>query len=206
MFSNIFKGNSEYYIEDAVKQNKINPRTFLIPSKEEIDNLEVENLVKLIFVMKRPQTNGCRAERMWVKIKFIDNDKFIGVLDNDPYYLKTIKSGDEITFQSNNIASIYSSESTLNEKMFAIITNKALEYRQINWAIRTDEKDSEEDSGWQLFYGGESADYLNDPNNAKIIFLENVLAFEPLLEKAFNSSGNNYKYSIDINDFEEIHE
>lgn len=192
---------TEFYLEDAVRLNRESPRTFLIPSKEEIDNLEISSLVKLIFVMKQPQKDGCRAERMWVKITEKQGDIFEGVLNNDPYFLKTIKYGDKISFRRENIASIYVKESPFDEKKFAIITKKALDNKQINWVTRSDELYNEQDSGWQLFFGDESPEYLDNADNATLISLEQVLSFEPLLETVFSDTGNAYEYSASSNSF-----
>lgn len=203
----IFGGNkSEFYLEDVVDLNKQFPRTFLIPVKKEIDNLEIGTLVKLIFVMKKPLKNGCHAERMWAKITNIESGNFTGILENDPYYLKSIRSGDEITFKAENIAAIYVEGIHFNEKLFAIITKRALENRQINWVVRTDDLNNEQDSGWQLFYGDETPEYLDDTSNSAIVSLENVLSFEPLLEAVFSSSGYAYEYSEDDNKFIEVKE
>jgi hypothetical protein len=203
----LFNGNSrEYHLEDVVVLSKKSPRTFLIPSIEEIEKIEMGTLVKLIFVMEKALKNGCRAERMWVKVKSIKDGVYTGVVDNDPYYLKTIKSGDIITFRAENIACIYGGNPNFDEKLFAIITKKALENRQINWVVRTDDIDNEQDSGWQLFYGDESPEYLDEPDNASIVSLENILSFEPLLEEVFSSSGLAYEYSQSDNKFIEVRE
>lgn len=204
---NIFGGNkSEFYLENVVDLNKQFPRTFLIPAKKEIDNLKIGTLVKLIFVMKKPLENGCHAERMWVKITSIKSGNFTGVLNNDPYYLKSIRCGDTITFKAENIAAIYVEGTPFDEKLFAIITKRALESRQINWIVRTDDLNNEQDSGWQLFYGDETPEYLDDASNSAIVSLENVLSFEPLLEAVFSSSGNAYEYSECDNKFVEVKE
>ena len=97
---------SEYYLENAFELNKEYPDTFKIPSQKEIDSLKVNDLVKLIFVEKNgsPETI---PERMWVKIIEINKDNFVGILDNKPYYIESIKYGDEIVFKVENIIDIY---------------------------------------------------------------------------------------------------
>lgn len=97
---------NKYYLENAFELNKEYPDTFKIPSKEEIDSLKVNDLVKLIFVEKNgnPETV---PERMWVKIIEINKDDFVGILDNKPYYIESIKYGDEIVFKIENIIDIY---------------------------------------------------------------------------------------------------
>ena len=195
------KKKIEYSLENVQELNQQFPRTFLIPDKEEIENLEIGELVKLIFAMKKPQINGCQAERMWVEIIEKNGNYFTGKLDNDPYYLKTIKCGDSITFKKENIAGLYGGKSSFDENLFAIITKRALTNRQINYVVKSDDIDNEQDSGWQLFYGDEDEAYLDDTSNGSIISLEQVLVFEPLLESVFSGTGTSYEYSESENKF-----
>lgn len=200
----IYVNNQEFYLQNVIEQNEKFPRTFLIPSQKEIAQLKIDTLVKLVFVMVKPMTNGCRAEKMWIKLITNQNGVYTGTLNNEPYYLKSIKYGDTITFKAENIASIFYEKSLFNDKLFAIITKKALEKRQINWVVRTDDLDNEKDSGWQLFYGDESEEYVDDYKNAAIISLAEILSFEPLLENVFGSSGYAYEYSHKDNQFIEV--
>jgi hypothetical protein len=197
----IRREKAEFHLENIIEKNKLFPRTFLKPSPKEIESLQIGMLVRLIFILEKALKNGCRAERMWVKITNIKNDKFTGVIDNDPYYLKSIKRGDVILFDAFNIATVYVEGSTINEELYAIITKKALENKQVNWVIRTDDINNEQASGWQLFYGDESQAYLDEAKNATVISLKNVLSFEPLLEDVFCSSGNSFEYSKELNKF-----
>ncbi len=139
-------------------------------------------------------------------IQSMNMNTFTGVLDNEPYYLKSIKVVETITFRAENIACIYKTKTLFDEKLFAIITKKALDERQINWVVRSDDLYNEQDSGWQFFYGDEDEQYLEDTNNSKIISLEQVLSFEPLLEEIFSSSGYTYEYSESENKFIEVEE
>lgn len=206
-FLNIInKKKSEFYLENAAQKNHEFPRTFMIPSKDEINALKIGDLIKLIFVFNTPLENGCNAERMWVKITDISNDLFTGTLNNDPYFLKSIKADAPITFKRENIAAVYGGKAPFDEKLLAIVTKKALEKKQINWVIRTDDLENERDSGWQLFYGDESDEYLDDVDNAAIVSLEDILAFEPLLEDVFSSHGYAYEYSEKENKFTEVTE
>ncbi|MEI0488440.1 DUF2314 domain-containing protein [Brachyspira pulli] len=97
---------NKYYLENAFELNKEYPDTFEIPSQKEIESLKVNDLVKLIFVEENdnPET---MPERMWVKIIKINKDNFIGILDNYPYYIESVKYGDEIVFKIENIIDIY---------------------------------------------------------------------------------------------------
>lgn len=202
----IFKKN-EYTLENIGDQNRYNPRHFLIPTDTEINSLKVGDTVRLIFKMSKSQNNGCRAERMWVTITKINNNKYVGTLNNQPYYLKTINAGDEISFLKENIATVLNHGiSKFDENKFAIITKKALEKREINWIRKSEDIDNEQDSGWQLFYGDEDEAYLNNSSNSTIIALKNALSFEPLLEEPFNKGGTAYEYSKSKNAFIEVNE
>lgn len=194
----------DFMLENTVAEHNENPRTFRIPSKDEIDALEMGTLVKLIFLLNEPMEDGCEAERMWVKITEHNNNEFKGILDNKPFFLKNIKCGDEICFKGENIATIYGGESLFDETKFAFISKKALDNRQINYACKSEETDSEEDSGWQLFFGDEEDDYLEDSDNISIITLDEVLKFEPLLEDVFPSEWAQFEYSEEKNEFIEV--
>lgn len=197
---------AEFFLENVIEKNKELPRTFLIPSQEEIEKLKIGDLVRLFFVMETPHENGCRAERMWLEITHIENGVFTGNLNNQPCYLKSISVGDEITFKAENIACIFGKEAPFNEKLLAIITQKALDERQVNWVVRSEYLNNEKDSGWQLFYGDENEECLKDSKKAKIVSLEQVLSFEPLLESVFSGNGNAYEYSDKSNRFIEVKE
>ena len=47
------------------------------------------------------------ADSMWVVItRVIDNDHFVGILDNYPFYVKNVKYGDRIEFKRSEIMSL----------------------------------------------------------------------------------------------------
>lgn len=75
----LFK-DSEYILENVVARNKENPRHFLRTTDKEIKGLKISDMVKLIFVLKEKLNNECTGERMWVTIKSILNDKYVGEL------------------------------------------------------------------------------------------------------------------------------
>ncbi len=196
--------NYDFTLHNVFDEHNENPRTFLIPDKEEIDELEVGDLVKLIFFMNELAEDGCEAERMWVTITEHQGNDFKGVLDNTPFYIKSIREGDIINFKSQHIATIYGGECSFNEEQFALISNRALENREINYAFRTDDIDNDEDSGWQLFFGDEDDEYCNDSDHISLVKLEEVLSFEPLLEEVFASDWEQCEYSQKDNKFIEV--
>ena len=127
-----------YTLENVQEVHMQFPRTFIIPTEEEIEDLKIDDLVKLIFCLPEETDNDCRAERMWVQITEISEDGFSGILDNEPYYIQNLHSGDLITFQKKHIAAIFiRGKSVIDESKFAVITLRALEHREVNWAYQT---------------------------------------------------------------------
>ena len=163
-----------FILENVAERNKLDARHFLKPSDDEIKQLAVGDIVKLNFLISKELENGCRAERMWVEIQEIDNDSFVGVLTNQPAFINTINAGDTINFSKDNIATVIVKNNPFDFSKMAVISNKAIENREINWAIRSDELNDEQDSGWSLFFGDEDDDYLNDYHNVTIISLERL--------------------------------
>ncbi len=195
---------TEYVLEDVVQKSSENPRKFITPTVDEIDNLKVGNSVRLIFTMNTPQDDECSAERMWLTITDIKEDQFFGELENNPCYLKSIKRGDIINFTRENIATvIVKDEAKFDEQQLVFISKKAVEKREVNWIVRTDDLCGENDSGWQLFYGDEDDEYLDDPSKIIRLTIEQVLLFEPLLEKPFTDRGYAYEYVEEIRMFVE---
>lgn len=196
----------DYTLKDVVLENRINPRHFLKPTEEEIKNIQIGDEVKLIFELSKPIENGCRAERMWVTVDSIDGNHFIGTLDNKPYYITTINAGDKIEFFDRNIAAVITQAPDIALKKFAIISKRAIEKNEINWVVRTDDLCDEEDSGWQMFYGDEDEEFLENLENALLITLMEALQREPLLEKVFVENGHSYEYDEKIFSFVLVNE
>lgn len=190
-------------LENVAERNKLDARHFLKPSDDEIKQLAVGDIVKLNFLISKELENGCRAERMWVEIQEIDKDSFVGVLTNQPAFINTINAGDTINFSKDNIATVIVKNNPFDFSKMAVISNKAIENREINWAIRSDELNDEQDSGWSLFFGDEDDDYLNDYHNVTIISLENAMQIEPLLENVFTQNGEAYVFDRSLNMFVE---
>ncbi len=183
-----------YKLKDIVLENSKNPRHFLKPTDEEIRNLKIGDEVKLIFELSEQMKDGCMAERMWVIIDSIKENKFTGTLDNSPYYITTIKAGDKIEFLDRNIATVIIAPPNIDFEKFAVISKRAIEKHEINWVVRTDDLCDEQDSGWQLFYGDEDDEYLDNYKNGLLILLVEALQREPLLEKVFIEKGYAYEY------------
>ena len=191
-----------FSLEDVQAKHQKNPRHFLIPSQEEINQLKMGDQVRLIFVLDTVLENGCRAERMWVELTEIRDGKFKGRLTNQPAYITSIQLGDELDFAREHIASLMVPQLNLDTQKGGLITKDCFLRREINWAIH-DEPHHPQDSGWQFFTGYESQEDLDDPSKITIISLEDALEMEPLLETVLDKNGEAYVYQAEQNAFVE---
>jgi hypothetical protein len=82
-------------------------RSFKIPSKSERENLELGNLVKLVFETKLAQPFGVSGERMWVKVLGESEEGcWAGSLINSPVGGIEIRPGDVLLFESKHVCAI----------------------------------------------------------------------------------------------------
>ncbi|MBY0398249.1 MAG: DUF2185 domain-containing protein, partial [Thermoleophilia bacterium] len=71
--------------------------------------------------------------------------------------------------------------------LLAIVTARVCEEgRPARWLVRT-EPHNERDSGWQVFAGDEPPSYLDDPDNARLVPLRELIDRDPALEEAFRA-------------------
>lgn len=159
-----------FYLEDCVKQHILFPKTFSIPTRKDILRLQIDDDVKLIFVIKNPEENGPTAERMWVYITEItdyeiqekDGDnitnikrrKFRGRLDDEPYFIQDIHYDDLIEFDDFSICQTnLPYDSTINLDDFCFISKEAVDQKNSEVAMRYPNPQFENDSGWRFYFG-----------------------------------------------------
>ena len=82
------------------------PYTFFLPSAAEIAAVSIGDLVKLTFEYPH-ETEKWGAERMWVVVEKVSDNKIAGVLDNHPSEPTTsLKAGAIVRFARHNIISV----------------------------------------------------------------------------------------------------
>ena len=80
----------------------INKETFEMPNKQEIENLQIDSIVKVMFVEKNKH-----IERMWCKVKdILDNGYITAILLNEPVYL-SLHYGDIVKFHVTDIIAVW---------------------------------------------------------------------------------------------------
>ena len=171
---------------DSEKLAKENKYTFYKPSRNITQNLKVGNIVKLTFAFDSSNNKHPSGERMWVVITEVGVEYFKGTLDNHPFYIHELYAGDEISFEHKHIIDhdLKMSEPNLVDKYYdrCFVTNKVLyENAPVNYIYREepmekDEKRDYVDTGWRIFSGDESDEYMDNPENISLVSLGVVLA------------------------------
>ncbi len=177
-------------VEDVARRN---PRSFFIPSLEERCAQAVGDEVRLHFLLTQPAADQPRAERMWVEItdKRGSPPEFDGILTNQPAFLPDLALGDPVSFRPENIARTIIKRS--DPRWFEAAEKKALVSKMafdpgaaITWMYR-ETPDREDDSGWRLFAGAETDQYLDDPANVRICNVAWLLDYDPTLDPAIRA-------------------
>lgn len=76
--------------------------TLLVPTGEDLTTtVEKGMYVKLCFTEKK------EMEAMWVKVKKIDGDNFVGTLRNDPVAISSIQFGHPVRFRYEHIREFF---------------------------------------------------------------------------------------------------
>jgi hypothetical protein len=164
---------SAWYLEDVVGRARDHPDQFFIPSEQERRACAVGDLVCLHFVLRNPTAEGPRAERMWVEVaERLGEDASVsyrGVLTNQPVDIGDLTIGTVIEFLPVHVAQTIVPNSHPDwleggEKA-ALVSERVLEKgSKARFAYR-EAPDHDEDSGWRLFRGDETQEYMDEAAN-----------------------------------------
>ena len=91
-----------WHLGSGVRLNREYPDTFRIPSEEERDAVVPGMEVKLAFEMR----DGW-GERMWLTVTALKGRKLIGELQNIPFGIPRLLTGDKIKFKREHIIDIW---------------------------------------------------------------------------------------------------
>ena len=179
-------------LDDAAVIAADNPYTFYKPSTEAIALLRPGSLVKLIFLFASNDPQAPRAERMWVRIDRIENNRFLGELDNDPCHIEDLKCGHPVEFDARHIIQTDVDDPlpdpTAPYWPRCFVTNRVLNDGAPVGYLYRETPDAKDDSGWRITAGDETDEYMEDPDNSAYVSLGAVLSkddsFRHLLENA----------------------
>lgn len=93
-----------YTLDNSAETQREHSATFNIPSLQDRNNLQVRDLVKLIFRIEID--DEAHVERMWVRVTEVRPEFYIGILDNDPYCTEEIRRGMRVEFHADHVIQI----------------------------------------------------------------------------------------------------
>jgi hypothetical protein len=91
-----------YILVSGVERHRISPHRFWIPPQSERESLRPGDHFKLMFCF--PDT--LMGERMWVIVKEVRPEYYVGVLNNYPALIKGIRFGQKVQFHSDHVINI----------------------------------------------------------------------------------------------------
>jgi hypothetical protein len=180
-------------LEDVEEAARAKPRSFFIPSLDERCAQSVGDEVRLHFVLTGEGPDLPRAERMWVDIveRTGEPPRYVGALTSQPAFITNLQIGERIPFGPQHIAQTVIKRS--DPRWFEAAERDALVSRQvlddgeaIRWMYR-EAVTRDADSGWRLFSGRETAEYLNDSANATLRNVGWLLDLDPTLLPAIRA-------------------
>jgi Uncharacterized protein conserved in bacteria (DUF2314) len=100
-------------LQDVEAAHRRDPITFSIPRSDQREALKVGDLVKLIFEADPPSPAGLTAERMWVEVREVHGQAFVGSLDNQPSFISDLQPGAVVRFGPEHVATLHTSPTGL---------------------------------------------------------------------------------------------
>ncbi len=166
-------------LEDVVVRQRESPRSYPIPRAAERSGLIVGDLVKLVFLLETP--GEVEGERMWVEVDQVVDGGFVGRLANEPQFVP-LKLDDEVRFEPRHVASVVFPP--IEDDAMVIVSRLVLD--EDAWPRRLiREPASQQYCGWQVFAGDEPAGWAQDPKNARLVRVAQLLDQFPVLESVF---------------------
>lgn len=93
-----------YTLDNGAEIHREFPGTFQILPQTDRESLRPGDLVKLIFRIEID--DEAHVERMWVLVRDVTPELYVGVLDNDPYCTEEIRSGMRVEFCADHVIQI----------------------------------------------------------------------------------------------------
>lgn len=169
-------------LDDAAVRARDYPYTFWKPSEQLVALLEPGNLAKLIFAFRSDDPQAPRAERMWVQITARADDRFEGVLANQPRHIRDLAEGAVVRFEARHIIAADLDDPIPDPTRpywpRCIVSNRVLQERRRIGYLYRELPDHDQDSGWRIFAGDEEPAYVDDATNCQAVSLGAVLSVD----------------------------
>lgn len=104
--------NKHFTLGDGEALNSAHPNTFLIPTREEREDLAIGMTAKLMFEQaampagRKNALGNINSERMWVTVTEKVPGGYVGKLDNTPVVVKA-KHGQVVRFEARHVIGIH---------------------------------------------------------------------------------------------------
>jgi len=187
---------------DAEAQNESFPDTFPIPTRRERETLRTGDMVKLVFVLDPPPTEGPNAERMWVEVRKVYRDgSYDGWLTNEPVVITSLQASVLIAFEPRHVAGIAlrRDEVAFDVERRAVVSRRALKLAGPPGWAGFDEPVDDTDSGWSITAGDEPEGYFDaDPAEVTTVMTVGQLVQRyPALVEVFQAGEGEWVYRPD---------
>lgn len=173
---------ASWTLGDAAARASENPYTFWKPSGELIARLGPGNFAKLIFEFASDDPEAPGAERMWVRITGRTGDRFEGVLDNEPRYIRDLAPGAVVRFDPRHVIDSDLTDTvpdpTRAYRPRCIVSNRVLNDGAAVGYLYREAPDHDDDSGWRILAGDEDEAYVDDASNCRAVSLGAVLSVD----------------------------
>jgi hypothetical protein len=181
-----------WWLDNAERLNEENPSSFFIPPSERRRALVPGDMVKLIFRFD-PPSEEAGGERMWVDVVSVEPKGYLGVLVNQPKYIRGIGPGSRITFAPEHVAAVAVSEEEVGYDVDAWAAVSRRIRDEAAWPHfvyrnpRSRRELEQRDSGWELWAREDDDAYVSDATNVLCWDLGWITDKFPLLEDLFRS-------------------
>ena len=137
-------------LRSAEESHRENPRTFSIPRSDERRNLNIGDIVKMVF---EPCQAGESAERMWVIVRKRTEKGYIGELNNQPATIENLELGDEFEFGPEHVIATQTDKARFDppEGKTARVSPAIMKADAWPLFARRVAATQEGDSGWRVF-------------------------------------------------------
>ena len=193
---------ADWGLLDAESQHAAFPDTFPIPSLTEREALRTGDMVKLVFVLDPPPTEGPNAERMWIEVRNAHADgTYDGWLTNQPVVITALEPSALVAFEARHVAGIAlrTEEVSFDVNLRAVVSKRALKlHGPPGWAGFEEPLD-ETDSGWSVTAGDEADDYFDSPPSevTEVLTLGDLVQRYPALVEVFQIGEGEWVYRPD---------
>ena len=168
------------------------PRTFSIPRSEQRRNLNIGQVVKLVFLLDAPGDDIPTAERMWVEVKEARGSQYIGILDNEPFHISNLKLGDAIEFGPEHVAALYRKpeDPQIPHGKTVIVSHRILTEDVWPQRLVRQQPMDETESGWWIFSGEETEAELSDNSKFSACRVDEIIQRFRILDSVLDEPVN----------------